>query len=314
MAPYKRWLPLILAGAGLTGMMGCGLFVRPMPEEDIRTHTAQDHFSQIKGVRYHYLKYPGNRAPVFLLHGFAASTYTWQGVIPYLTEPGYPVWALDMKGFGWSDKPRNAAYDPYTLMEEVNQWMETVGLSNVVFVGNSLGGAVGWLMALEHPDKVNRLVLVDAAGYPVKKPFPVRMASAPLAGPMIRLFFSRFWVRWGLKQAYYHRDWITNAQVSAYFDRLRTPNGLGAQAAVARALDPRGFEKYVQKIPSIQQETLLIWGREDEWIPLDKVGYRFNREIPASRLVVIQECGHIPQEEHPEKTARLIKTFIASAP
>ncbi|MCF8081873.1 MAG: alpha/beta hydrolase [Deltaproteobacteria bacterium] len=314
MLPYKTWFPLVLMGAGLSGMMGCGLSVRPLPEEELLTHGPRDHFIEIQGVRFHYLEYPGKGDPVFLLHGFASSTYTWEGVIPHLTEAGHPVWALDMKGFGWSDKPQHAAYDPLTLMEEVNQWMEAVGLRKVVFVGNSLGGAIGWLMALEHPDKVGRLILVDAAGYPIQKPFPINLAAFPLAGPVIKLFFSRAWVRWGLKKVYYHKDWVTEAQVNAYLDRLRAHNGLDAQVVVARALDPEDLEAYIQKIPSIPQETLLIWGREDEWIPLDKVGYRFNREIPRSRLVVIQECGHIPQEEHPEKTARLIERFVLSAP
>ncbi|MDZ7699166.1 MAG: alpha/beta hydrolase [Deltaproteobacteria bacterium] len=200
----------------------------------------------------------------------------------------------------------------YTLMEEVNQWMDAVGLSHVVFVGNSLGGAIGWLMALEHPDKVSRLVLVDAAGYPMKKPFPLNMARVPLSGPVIKLLFSRTLVKWTLQRVYYHDDWVTDAQVNAYFDRLRTGEGLDAQLAVARALDTNQFEAYIARIPSIEKETLLLWGENDEWIPADEVGRRFENELPHARLKVIPACGHIPQEEYPQQTAQLIMDFIQS--
>ncbi len=314
MNPRSSWIWAGIWAAWLFSISGCGLFVENIPQGQILAETPQDHFITVDGVRYHYVEYPGKGEDVFLLHGFAACTYTWEKVAGYLNRQGYHVWALDMKGFGWSDKPGGARYDPYTLMEEVNRWMGAVGVDQVVFVGNSLGGTIAWLMGLEHPERVSRLVLVDAAGYPIEKPFIIRMAGTPLADPIARLFFCPAIVRWTLEQLYYHDDWITDEQVMAYFDRLRTQNALNAQVAVAGSLKASLFEEYIRRIPTIDKETLLIWGRDDKWIPLDKVGYRFRKDLLNSRLAVIAGCGHIPQEEYPEKTARLIMDFIEGRP
>lgn len=310
----RKWAWAVVMPLWLFNTAGRGLFVKSIPPGEILRRTPKDRFIETGGVRYHYTEYAGKGPVVELLHGFASSTYTWEKVAPYLNEAGYHVLALDMKGFGWSDKPKDANYDPYTLMQEVNQWMDAIGLKDVTFVGNSLGGAIAWLMALEHPEKVGRLVLIDAAGYPMQKPFIIRMAGSPLSGLVAKLFFCRLLVKWNLKQVYDHEDWITEEQVNAYYNRLRTENALDAQIAVARSLEVKQFEKYIKRISTIEKKTLIIWGVNDRWIPLEEVGYRFRRNLSNSRLVVIPECGHIPQEEHPEKCARLILDFIRDQP
>ncbi|MDP3286248.1 MAG: alpha/beta fold hydrolase, partial [Desulfobacterales bacterium] len=86
-------------------LQGCGLFLTTIPKGEILGKVSEDRYVMIDNVNYHYMEYPGPGRDIFLLHGFASSTYTWEKVIPYLTGKGYHVWALDMKGFGWSDKP-----------------------------------------------------------------------------------------------------------------------------------------------------------------------------------------------------------------
>lgn len=293
--------------------LGCGLFVDEIPEGQMIGQTSRDHFTTIDGIRYHYTEYPAPGRDVLLIHGFSSSTYTWEKVAPLLQQRGYHVWALDMKGFGWSDKPRGAAYDTVTLTEEVRKWMDAMGLKDAVIAGNSLGGGVAWLMALMHPDKVNSLILVDAAAYPIEMPSVMKMSTLPLSAAVSKLFFSRGIVRWSLREVYYHRDRITNAQVDAYYDRLRTKNALDAQIAVVQSLDYKKFEPYIRRIPEIKKRTLIIWGENDRWVPLH-VGQRLNKELPASTLVVIPSCGHIPQEEHPDVTAKHMAEFIAAKP
>jgi pimeloyl-ACP methyl ester carboxylesterase len=275
--------------------------------------TSKDHFTTIDGVRYHYTEYPAPGQDVLLIHGFASSTYTWEKVAPLLQQLGYHVWALDMKGFGWSDKPKGASLDPLTLVEEVRKWMDAVGLKHAVIAGNSLGGGVAWLMALLHPDRVQSLILVDAAAYPIKMPFIMRLAGLPLSAGAAKLYFSRGIIRCGLSDVYHDKDRITNEQVDAYYDRLRTENALNAQIAIVRALDFTKYEEYIRRIPEIKTRTLIIWGENDRWIPL-YVGQRLSRELSASSLVVIPSCGHIPQEEYPDVTVKLMAEFIAAGP
>jgi pimeloyl-ACP methyl ester carboxylesterase len=310
----KKWQSCLILLLGLWVCLviaGCGLFVEKIPQERIGDFAVAGKFVTVDGIRYHYREYPAPGRDIVLIHGFSSSTHTWEKVAPVLQQLGYHVWALDMKGFGWSDKPKDAAYDVLTLAAEVNRWMQAMGIRQADIGGNSLGGGVAWLMALLYPEKVRNLILVDAAAYPIEMPSIMKMSSMPLAAHILRLFFSRPVVRWTLAEVYYRSDLITGAQVNAYFDRLRTENALDAQIAVVRALDDKLFEPYIRRIPEIKNRTLILWGEKDRWIPLD-VGRRLQKEIPASTLAVIASCGHIPQEEKPDETAKLIAEFIAA--
>ena len=306
----RNILWFVLLGTICFILGGCGLFIKDIPQGQIVSPAPMDHFIRVGDVNFHYREYPGKGEDVFLLHGFGSSTYTWDGVAPYLQKRGYHVWALDMKGFGWSDKPEGAKYDPITLTEEVNRWMDVMSLDNVTFVGNSLGGAVAVVMAIEHPEKIRRMVLIDAASYnQTDMPFIVRMAGMPFSRGFAKLFFGRWAIKWNMKKVFYHADRVTDEKIDAYYERMCTHGALDAQISVARSLDFGVFEKYARLIPDIKTKTLIIWGREDPWIPL-KNGFRFRKEIADSVIVVIPECGHIPQEEYPEKTAGLITNFI----
>lgn len=289
--------------------MGCGLFVDRIPSGEILRSTDKDHFIRINGLNYHYTEYPGEGQVVFMLHGFGSSTYSWERTAPLLQQRGYRVYALDMKGFGWSDKPKGADYSALALVACVNDWMSAMGLKDVVFVGNSLGGAIAVLMSILHPDKVGSMVLVDAAGYPMDFPLIVKVARIPTAGFFTHLFFGRWLVKWNLKEVVFDNDSVTREQIDAYYDRLRTSNGLGAMVALCRSVDLSAFEKYEDRANELKVPILIIWGEEDKWVPLE-IGHRYDKELPNSRLVVIPECGHIPQEEKPGVTADLIAGFI----
>jgi len=302
---YFCFLALFLVFAA----SGCGLFLTTIPKGEILGKAPEDKYIMIDNVNYHYREYPGTGQDVFLLHGFASSTYTWEKVVPYLTGQGYHVWVLDMKGFGWSDKPEDAKYDTVTLMQEVNKWMDVMGLKKVVFAGNSLGGAIAVLMALEHPEKTDLLVLIDSAGYPIDKPFVIRMAKLPLAGEITKLFFGRWIIERTLKEVMFNDDKITEEQIDAYFKRMSTENALDAQVALARSIDFETMSIYTKRIPEIKNRTLIIWGEKNEWIPLES-GHNFKRDLLNSKLVILPECGHIPQEEKPEQTAKIITDFI----
>ena len=299
---------ILFVGLLCVCVAGCGLFVKRIPPGEIPSPLEEDYFIRVDGVNYHYTEYSGEGPKVFLLHGFGSSTYSWEKVAPLLQQKGFHVYALDMKGFGWSDKPCDTDYDPLALVAGVNAWMEAVGLRDVVFVGNSLGGAVAVLMSILHPDKVGSMVLVDAGGYPMKLPFIVKVARIPTVGFWVNLFYGRWLLKWNLKEVLYNDDQVTREQVDAYYDRLRTKNGLGSMVSLARAIDFSKFHSYVERAKKLEIPILIIWGREDEWIPLE-IAYRFDEELPNSRLVVIPECGHVPQEEKPEITAELIAGF-----
>jgi pimeloyl-ACP methyl ester carboxylesterase len=269
----------------------------------------QYQFITIRGVNYHYLEYPASGPGLFLLHGLGSSTFSWEELAPLLQAAGYRVYALDLKGSGWSDKPAASEYDLFTLRDEIDQWLETMGLRTVIFVGNSLGGSLALLLALENPDRINRLVLIDAAAYLKKIPWIFRLARLPFSKELSKIVFQRWLIKRAMKQAFCHRDRVSDERIDAYFERLKSPGCLEAQIALVRSLDFRILNRYDQRLSAIDIPTLLIWGEEDPWVK-PSVGRRLARDLPHSTLRIIPHCGHAPQEELPEETAGLIIDWL----
>jgi pimeloyl-ACP methyl ester carboxylesterase len=107
----------------------------------------------------------------------------------------------------------------------------------------------------------------------------------------------------------FNDDKVTEEQIDAYFKRMSTENALDAQVVLARSIDFEAMSIHTKRIPEIKNRTLIIWGENDEWIPLES-GHTFKRDLLNSKLVILPECGHIPQEEKPEATARTMIDFI----
>jgi pimeloyl-ACP methyl ester carboxylesterase len=310
MSDFRKWACLFIIMVCIC-LGGCGLFVKRIPAGQIpmSTPAAQDRFIQVQGVNYHYAEYPGNGPDVLMVHGWSSSTYTWEEVAPALQKKGYHVWSLDMQGFGWTDKPKGAAYDPLSLMQGVKAWMDAVGLQKVIYVGNSLGGGVGILMSVEHPELIDRLVLIDAAIYPHKKPFIIALAGMPGGSIGGKMIFGRWMVSSTLKDVFYHADWVTDERIDAYYSRMRTDGALDAMIAIVKALDFKKLDPYARRADQIKSKTLIIHGKNDKWIPIED-SYALRRQIPDSVMAVIPDCGHVPQEEHPEVTSGLILDFL----
>lgn len=307
----RRFLCLVLTVFFLSA---CGLFIKKVPSGEILDKKSLDQMTDVKGVRYHYTEYPGPGKTVVLLHGFASSTYTWEEVAVILNKEGFHVYALDLKGYGWSDKPLDSQYDIVALTEDVYGWMLSMGLRNVVVVGNSMGGSITALLSKVHPDRVERMVLIDAGGYPMPLPFVINLARLPLSPFFSKLIFGPWIVRMNLKEVMFDKTKVTPTRVDEYFKRMRTENALDIQIKTARSIDfgKDDFGKSVTQGNTTR--TLIIWGKNDAWIPLDIVGYRFRQDLVNSTLSIIPDCGHIPQEEKPEETARLILDFVNDRP
>lgn len=288
---------------------GCSLMNPKIPNGRILNQTERNHYKSINGINYHYEEYNTEGKVVFLLHGFGSSTYTWVNVIPHLVEQGYHVYALDMKGFGWSDKPKDTNYHPFVLADEVNTFLEEMGLRNVIFVGNSLGGAVATHIALEHPEKIDKMILLDAAGYPMKFPFVIKLARLPGSSQFSKMIFGRWMVKWNLHEVYHNNGRLTDKNIDEYYVRLCTENAVGAMISMTKAFDFNQLEDFVNEIPNIKHQTLIIHGENDKWIPIEN-SHNYRRDLENSVFYKISSCGHVPQEEYPDLTSKLIIDFI----
>jgi pimeloyl-ACP methyl ester carboxylesterase len=276
----------------------------------LRTLGLEPRFQTVDGLRIRYLR-TGAGPHLILLHGFGSSIYTWQDVIPDLSRD-HDVVALDLPGFGASDQPPDLAFG--RLPRSVLGLMDALGIPRAILVGNSLGGATAVGVTLGHPERVEKLVLVDSAGYNLAagdRPFFVRLAGSP-AGPLLeRLPLRRFLVRRALRQVFHDEGLVSPERVEEYLAPIARPGAL----ASLRSLNASGTDlaaSFADRIRDVSVPTLIVWGREDRWIPLEQ-GRRFEAAIRGSRLVVIPECGHMPQEERPAELLATVRPFLAAA-
>jgi pimeloyl-ACP methyl ester carboxylesterase len=266
-------------------------------------------YVDVPGARVRYVR-RGTGPPVVLLHGFASSLYTWKDVLPALAA-SHDVVAIDLPGFGGSSIPRplqGASYPGVVLAV-----MDHLGIRRASLVGNSLGGSVAVGVAGEHPERVDRLVLIDSAGFnfaAADRPWILRLVAAPgVAALTERLPVRRRLVAAGLRQVFFQDALVTGERIDEYAAPMLRP---GATRAAAELLATPGPPDFAALMARVRAPTLVVWGREDTWIPVAHAR-RFTDAIPGATAVVLDACGHVPQEEKPAEVAAVLRRFLADA-
>lgn len=255
----------------------------------------------------------GKGAPLLLIHGFGASTYTWRFVAPELART-HRVIAVDLKGFGQSDKPFDERYSVFDQAELLAQLIVEKDLRDLTLVGHSFGGGIALLLALEANQRlegrITRLVLLDSIAYPQNIPVFFRMLDMPLVSQLgVRMVPPSVQTRVALKIAYLDDSKIDPDEVEIYAAPLKTAAGKHAIIHSARQIMPKDLAEISQRYSTIALPTLILWCDHDRIVPLE-VGLKLRRSLPNSTLRLIEDCGHMPQEEQPASTLALIKGFI----
>jgi len=260
-----------------------------------------------------YYQEEGNGPPLLLIHGFGASTFTWRHVAPELAKT-HRVIAVDLKGFGQSDKPFDGRYSVFDQAELLAQLIEDKDLRNLTLVGHSFGGGIALLLALEAnrrlEGRISRLVLLDTIAYPQHIPVFFRLLDVPLVSQLgVRMVPPSVQTRVALRIAYLDDSKIDPEEVEIYAAPLKTAAGKHAIIHSARQIMPDGIAELLERYKTIELPTLILWCDHDRIVPLE-VGLKLRRTLPNSTLRLVEDCGHMPQEEQPELTLELIKDFI----
>jgi pimeloyl-ACP methyl ester carboxylesterase len=248
-----------------------------------------------------------------LLHGYGASMFTWRHWAPRLAERGHVV-QVDLKGHGRAPRPDDGRYAPHDQAELVLALTRERDLGNLTLVGHSLGGGVALLAALgmlEHrPDCLRRLVLVASAAYAQRMPPVVTLARYPnVMARLLRAVGPELLVSGVLRTIVHDRATVDTEQVRGYAAPLRTNDTVRTLACAARQILPPDLDRITLRYPEIHVPALLIWGRQDRVVPLT-VGERLARALPDARLHVLDRCGHLPAEELPEESWKVLEGFL----
>jgi pimeloyl-ACP methyl ester carboxylesterase len=302
----------------LLGLLGC-VTLRPFAE--IRRERPAAAFIAVDGHQI-YVEQQGNGDPVVLLHGFGESSYTWRLVAPELAR-SFRVVAFDLYGFGWTERPRDAAsYTTEGQERLVLGVLAALGIRRAQFVGHSYGGALTLHLAADHPDVVGSMVLVDSAAPTYSEDRRTRLANVrPLDRLLLSLALRPAQVRSSLLEGLADPALVTPDLVTAYLDRLRVEGEVdayyGLTAHLAHRASPDGLDRSVShprrpgdvELERLAMPALLVWGADDHIVP-SAGGRKAAARLPHADFVLIGKAGHLPMEDQPAALLRAIVPFL----
>ncbi|MFY9315002.1 MAG: alpha/beta fold hydrolase [Burkholderiales bacterium] len=271
-----------------------------------------DRYIQVGTIKARYWAAGEGGAPIVLLHGFGASVELWRFTLPALAKH-HRVLAVDLPGFGRSDKPE-APYTLSYLAAFVRDFLDAMGMPRATLVGNSLGGGVALRFALDFPARLERLGLVAPAALGRGGSPLLRLMSLPGVGELLSRP-SRAGTARLFRLATHNPAVVTDTIVDEAYQLARLPGTqrgfLGALRALVNPLGQRReiFGPILDGLPLIAAPTLVLWGRQDRFVPVAHAGAA--RAISGVRVEVWDPCGHLPMIERPGKFSALLLDFLS---
>jgi len=271
---------------------------------------APSDFVDVKGQLVH-LRDVGPRddpEPLVLIHGTSASLHTWEGWVKALSSQ-HRIISFDLPGFGLTGPSASGDYRGDTYARFVLDLMDQLQVQRFAIAGNSLGGEVAWRTALMAPERVTRLILVDAAGPDFKSdsvPVGFLVARVPVLNRIFDWVLPRPMVVASVRNVYGDPSRVSDALVDRYYQlALREGN----RRALVQRLQQNQRGQDAERIRELKLPTLILWGGRDRLVP-PSVGQKFKQDIAGSELVVFDDLGHVPHEEDPARTVAPVRAFL----
>jgi len=276
-----------------------------IPLETLRpTYTdASSQFLDFEGMPLHY-KDEGSGPPLVLIHGTGSSLHTWDGWCEELVSQ-FRVVRLDLPGYGLTGPHPDGDYRVDWYVDFLARWMDAMQIPRCHLAGNSLGGHIAWRFALRYPDRVDKLVLIDASGYPGPVPMIFKLMRTPVIGRILVRCTPNWLYRRQLEQVYADDQKITPELVRRYAHLIRRE---GNRDAMFRRFHSDHTLIY-ERIEEIRHPTLILWGAKDTWVP-PAHGKRFQRDLDNGHLILYPNLGHVPMEEDPSQTVKDMLEFL----
>jgi pimeloyl-ACP methyl ester carboxylesterase len=242
---------------------------------------------------------------VVLVHGFASSLDVWATVAPGLART-HRVVALDLKGFGWTDRPEGD-YSPEAQAKLVLRLLEQRGVTRSAIVAHSWGSSVALAASLQAPERVTKIALYDAWVYEDQLPTFFHWSRADGVGEALFGLYYKQRADERIALAFFDKKYVTERLVESVEEQLDRP---GTVAAALAAVRGQNYSDAERRYRGIDKPTLLMWGREDIVTPL-KYGERLARDLPNAKLVTYPRCGHFPMIEAVGASNRDLAQFLA---
>ncbi|MCP4440946.1 MAG: alpha/beta hydrolase [Aureispira sp.] len=267
--------------------------------------TPSSRFVPIDNILVHY-RDEGEGEPILLLHGAFSSLHTFNSWAKQLQKQ-YRVIRLDLMGFGLTGPNDTSDYSIENHVRVLKTFVNMLGLKEFNIAGSSLGGWLSWEFASRYPQRIKKMVLIDSAGFLEEEniPLPFKLARTPVFGRVIKYVVRRAVLEQFVKQVYYKTAKITTALVDRYYDLFTREGNTDAFLKLVNT----AYVDNTQILKTLDIPTLILWGREDMWIPVHNA-YRFHSLIPKSHIRIYPQVGHLPMEEISEESLQDLVDFL----
>ncbi len=284
----------------------------PFETLEARYAAADSHFVDLPGgFRAHYREDGDPTLPTLvLLHGFADSFTTWEGWVSELA-PRFHVISLDFPGHGLTRAPQGSSLSGDALADFVDAFAQALALPKFAVAGNSMGGGAAWQLAVRHPERINALILVDAAGFandkpPGDEPLGFKILRYRLGRTLLSKIDNRPLIDQGLKADVYDKKLITDGLVDRFAEFQRAPGHREILMGINLGSRPVSA---AQLLSTIKVPTLILWGESDPLIE-PAAAKKFAAAIPGAKLITYPHVGHLPQLEIPQRSAADAAAFL----
>lgn len=280
----------------------------PLAELRERYELPSSRYVDVDGVRVHVAE-EGQGPTLVLVHGLMASLHTWDGWTAALRD-SFRVVRLDLPGFGLTGPDPEARYDGVSLRKFFEKLRVQLGIERMFLAGNSLGGFVSWSYAVAHPERVEKLVLLDPLAYAME-PLPFVRALGSASGRWLgERLDPRASVARGVADVFGDVRRASPEAIRRYQDLALRPGNRRALGEFCSELMRMAADNpYEAEIARLRVPTLLLWGELDRWIAPSQIE-SWRRDVPGLRVKTYPGVGHVPMEEIPEESARDAKGFF----
>ena len=310
----RRFLVFLLILIALGAAALWYFSVPDIPRADLEKKYAspETHFVTLPdGTRADWRERGAASAPtLLLLHGSNASLLTWEPWSKALADTFHVV-SVDLPGHGLTGAVPSGDYSQEGMAKFVGEFADKLGLKSFALAGNSMGGGVAARFAEENPQRVTKLILVDAGGLPVQstggQPLAFKIARMPGVNRIMLSVTPRSLVVEGLGKAIVHKEIITDAMIDSYWDFARMD---GTRAATLARFQENQDTYVRDHTTALKMPVLILWGEQDALIPL-AIAHDWHKAVPGSTLIVYPKTGHIPMEEVAAQSAADVRRFLS---
>ena len=288
---------------------------RDIPVEKIKAKygNAASKYMPLMGMQVHYRDEgnPSDSTPLVLIHGTSSSLHTWDSLVSIMLASSNNkrrIIRFDLPAFGITGPNPENYYAGDYYVRFLDSFLNAMHINKCALAGNSLGGAIAWQYTVAHSDKIAKLILLDAAGYPLKDEkgsLGFKLASTPVINNLLLYITPKFLIRKSLETVFYDNALISDAIVTRYHEMLLREGNRAATLSLFKNRTATSAEP----IKTISQPTLILWGEYDHLLAVDNA-YLFQKDIKGSILTVYKNIGHTPMEEIPQAVAADIQSFM----